>query len=65
MPLNLAEWYEMLKPIWQRNIASPLFDDSLYFFFHVDKIFQVLNYQKKKDLDERTMYLNEIYMLFI
>ena len=48
MPLNLAEWYEMLKPIWQRNIASPLFDDSLYFFFHVDKIFQVLNYQKKK-----------------
>lgn len=48
MPLNLAEWYEMLKPIWQRNIASPLFDDSLYFFFHVDKIFQVLNYQKKR-----------------
>ena len=63
MPLNLAEWYEMLKPIWQRNIASPLFDDSLCFFFHVDKIFQVLYYKKK--LDERSMYLNEIYMLFI
>ena len=64
MPLNLAEWYEMLKPIWQRNIASPLFDDSPCFFPRWQD-FSGPKLQKKKDLDERTMYLNEIYMLFI